>query len=245
MPDMQKTRRVDLFLGSELGLWVLGQVCPDDVNQVVTLDLAIGETSRRLGFRTQLGNANEIELEAGHVGLSVHYPKVFKPEMIAKYQKLYNLHPGYLPWGKGYYPVFWALWEQTPAGATLHEVTAGIDEGPVVSQIRVDHSPHDTGGDLYQRVRAAEERLFLDYWPRLLNEQDVRAQAQNATEGSHKFKKDFFALKQNPPLETMTGLEVIQLIRCLTFPGYTGLEISLGAHRYELRLARIPSEGTD
>jgi methionyl-tRNA formyltransferase len=45
---------------------------------------------------------------------------------------MYNLHPAYLLWGKDYYPIFWVLWEHTPAGATLHEINEGIDQGKIV-----------------------------------------------------------------------------------------------------------------
>ena len=35
-----------------------------------------------------------------------------------------NLHPALLPWGRGACPVFWALWERTPAGATLARLSS-------------------------------------------------------------------------------------------------------------------------
>lgn len=43
-----------------------------------------------------------------------------------------NAHPGLLPEFRGLDPVPWALVEGRPIGATLHEVTDGIDEGDIL-----------------------------------------------------------------------------------------------------------------
>jgi methionyl-tRNA formyltransferase len=229
-------KSVDLFLGSVIGLWVLQQIVPDDVNQVFTLDQDILEFANRAGIRSSTEHPAEAAFESAGVGFSIHYPTVFKPEFIAKYQTIYNLHPGYLPWGRGFYPVFWALWEETPAGATLHEISERVDEGPIVDQIKVEHTSRDTGGGLYDRVRKAEEKLFGDYWRRIVRGENLATRKQDTANGSFHLKREFFALKQSARSASMTGTELIKLIRCLTFPGYSGLEIESGGRRFHVRL---------
>jgi methionyl-tRNA formyltransferase len=140
--------RVDSYLGGDLGLWALQYMSVDSIGQVISLDEKIAEAARSRGMIAWLANANALDSPASEVGFSVHYPRILKPELIAKYQKIYNLHPGYLPFGRGYYPIPWVLWERTPAGATLREITADVDQGPVVAQIRVEHYPPDTDGSL-------------------------------------------------------------------------------------------------
>lgn len=234
--------RVDLYLGGGVGLWALRQVSPTDVRRVFTFDRETAEAARALGLEAHDGDANALEFEAAGSGFSVHYPRIIRPHLIERYRKLYNLHPGYLPWGRGFYPVFWALWEGTPAGATLHEITAGVDEGPVVAQTRVGYTEADTGGSLHARVRGAEERLFLDYWARVAAGEEIPARAQNTGEGSSHLKREFFALKREARVGEMSGAELLRLARCLTFPGFSGLEVMLGRRKFELRLEPLPED---
>jgi methionyl-tRNA formyltransferase len=229
--------KIDLYLGGELGLWALRQTQgPDEVARVLTFDDEIAAEARALGLEAHTENANAVEFDAAPVGFSVHYPRVIRPHLIEKYRRIYNLHPGYLPWGRGFYPVFWALWEGTPAGATLHEISAGVDEGPVVAQERVEYTEGDTGGSLHARVREAEQRLFLEYWPRVVRGEEIRAHGQPSEGGSHRFKREFFELKERADVGRMTGAELLKLARCLTFPGFTGAEVTLGGRRFAVRL---------
>lgn len=43
-----------------------------------------------------------------------------------------NIHPGLLPAYRGLDPVLWSVLNGDPTGATVHVLTAGIDEGPVL-----------------------------------------------------------------------------------------------------------------
>jgi len=230
-------RKIDLYLGGELGLWALREAGAEHAGRVFTFDEEVAAAARSMGLAVSTENANSVEFEAAEVGFSVHYPRVIKPHLIGRYRVIYNLHPGYLPWGRGFYPVFWALWEGTPAGATLHEISAGVDEGPLVAQERVEYDDSDTGGSLHARVREAEQRLFREYWPRFVRGERVEARPQPAGGGgSHHFRREFFELKERAPWGEMGGADLLRLARCLTFPGFTGLEVTLGGRRFAVRL---------
>ena len=227
--------KIDLLLGSDVGVWALNCVPTDQIEQVITLDEPLAERAQSLGLKTILGNVNSVPYVPARVGFSLHYQAILKPDLIAKYHKVYNLHPGYLPWGRGYYPIFWALWEATPAGATLHEITAGVDEGPIVAQIRVQYNDSDTGGSLFQRVREAEENLFLEYLPRIIDGRNIPAHPQPIG-GTYHRKREFYELKQQAEWEKMSSRDLLRLVRALTFPGHEGLEVTLGQERFELLL---------
>lgn len=229
-------RPIDLYLGGDLGNWVLGKVPPESVNMVFTREESIASLASTKGLKATHADPNTTDFEASDVGFSVHYQRILRPHTIAKYRNIYNLHPGYLPWGRGYYPVFWALWEETPAGATLHEISDGVDEGPIVAQVPVKYSHDDTGGTLHQRIREAEKNLFLEYWPRMLSRETIPARPQAADSGTYHSRKEFFELKQGANAKEMAGCDLIKLIRCLTFPGFSGLEIDLGQNRVEIHL---------
>ena len=226
---------LDLYLGSEIGQWALEQVPSPLIKQVFTLDNDTCRLAQGKNITTWQDDANRTSCNRSTVGFCVHYPKLLEAHVLSQYERLYNLHPGYLPWGRGYYPVFWALWEGTPAGATLHEIVAALDRGPIVSQVSVPNTEHDTGGSLHRRVRKAEEQLFLEYWPRVSSCERIPAYPQPEIRGTYHTKKEFFALKNDSSWETMTGSELLRLIRCLTFPGYSGLEVVLGSRRFDVR----------
>lgn len=79
-----------------------------------------------------------------------------------------NIHPALLPahGGKGMYGdhVHRAVLAagDTQSGATVHVVTDGIDEGPVVLQRKVPVQPDDSLETLRARVQAVEPGLYLD-----------------------------------------------------------------------------------
>lgn len=231
--------KIDLYLGSDLGLWALDQIPVDNIQQVFTFEDEIAAKSREAGIRVWLGNANSFDFEAAPIGLSVHYPKILNPHILSKYEGLYNLHPGYLPWGRGFYPIFWALWEQTPAGATLHKISPGVDEGPIVAQLQVEYYAHDTGESLFQRVREAEKTLFLDYWPQIISSQPPSSFLQEVGVGSYHSRKDFFEIKERADIESMSACDLLRLARCLTFSTYSGLIVTLGQQTFELRLSPL------
>jgi len=126
------SRGVDLYVGGSLGAWALSLVEPRDVVHLITTEPDLADKARERGFRVILEDTVCIPDTPAADAVSIHYPRVFPASLIDSYRRMYNLHPGYLPWGRGYYPVFWALWEHTPAGATLHCITAGLDKGPIV-----------------------------------------------------------------------------------------------------------------
>jgi len=133
------------------------------------------------------------------------------------------------------------LWEDTPAGATLHEISLELDEGPIVEQIKVSYTDFDTGYTLFTRVREAEKQLFLTYIPRLLNEESLPTHPQR-NEGTYHSKSEFVKLKTGHDWSEMSSTRLIKLIRCLTFPEYTGLEIELGGTRFSLKLESLSAE---
>jgi methionyl-tRNA formyltransferase len=231
--------RIDLYLGSDLGHWALEQIPAGDIRQVFTLDESIAEAARKLGVKVWVEDANSVNFDPAGFGFSIHYPRILKPAVISRYDGLYNLHPGYLPWGRGFYPIFWALWEQTPAGATLHEISPGLDEGPIVSQIQVAYDESDTGESLFRRVREAEKALFLEYWPSIADGKAIPSFSQETRVGSFHSRREFLDIKGRANLEGMSANDLLRLARCLTFPPYTGLLLTLGEQSFELCLKPV------
>lgn len=96
------------------------------------------------------------------------YMKALGPRVLDAYAgRLLNIHPSLLPrhGGRGMYGdrVHAAVLASGDAesGASVHLVTAGIDEGPVLAQVRVPVLPGDTVDTLRARVQAVEGELLL------------------------------------------------------------------------------------
>lgn len=72
-----------------------------------------------------------------------------------------NIHPSLLPLHKGLHTHEQALRDGVKEhGATVHFVTAGMDEGPAILQARVPVQPGDTPESLAARVLVEEHRIY-------------------------------------------------------------------------------------
>ncbi len=63
-------------------------------------------------------------------------------------------HPSLLPWNRGADPIYWALKEGTPIGASLFKVVPKLDAGPVLLQttLRAKLNPDHTLHEVYTLV---------------------------------------------------------------------------------------------
>ncbi len=119
------------------------RACPDRATFEAALDVALAEA-----------RADLICL-AG-------FMRVLTPAFTARHSgRLLNIHPSLLPKYPGLDTHARALAAgDAEAGATVHEVTADLDAGPILGQARVPIEPGDTPATLADRVLAAEHRLY-------------------------------------------------------------------------------------
>ena len=70
------------------------------------------------------------------IGISIYFSKIFKQELIDKFEYFVNLHNGPLPRYRGVNPINWALKNnEKQHGVTLHTIESGIDTGKILDQI--------------------------------------------------------------------------------------------------------------
>lgn len=75
--------------------------------------------------------------------------------------RMINIHPSLLPLYKGLHTHARALEAGDKVhGCTVHEVTAALDDGPILGQARVPVLAGDTADDLAKRVLVQEHRLY-------------------------------------------------------------------------------------
>lgn len=75
--------------------------------------------------------------------------------------RMLNIHPSLLPKYRGLNTHQRALDAgDREAGCTVHQVTAELDDGPILGQARVPIQPHDTAETLAARVLKQEHALY-------------------------------------------------------------------------------------
>ena len=90
------------------------------------------------------------------------FMRILTPGFIRHYEgRMLNIHPSLLPKYKGLHTHARALEAgETEAGCTVHEVTAELDDGPILGQARVAIEPGDTPETLAARVLVQEHQLY-------------------------------------------------------------------------------------
>lgn len=90
------------------------------------------------------------------------FMRILSPEFTRKWSgRIVNIHPSLLPKYKGLHTHARALAAgDTEAGCTVHVVTEGLDDGPVLGQLRVAILPGDDEAKLAARVLVAEHQLY-------------------------------------------------------------------------------------
>jgi len=101
------------------------------------------------------------------LAFSVFYDKIVRDWFIRKCGRILNLHNGPLPQYRGVSPINWALKNgESKHGVTIHEITPGVDDGPMVAQLQYSIYPtFDEVIDVYRRSLEYGWLLFQQTMP--------------------------------------------------------------------------------
>ena len=90
------------------------------------------------------------------------FMRILTATFTARYEgRMLNIHPSLLPKYKGLHTHARALEQgDTEHGCTVHEVTAALDDGPVLGQARMAIHPGDTPETLAARLLPLEHALY-------------------------------------------------------------------------------------
>jgi phosphoribosylglycinamide formyltransferase 1 len=119
----------------------------------------------------------EIEQYSPDVVVLAGFMRILTPTFVAAYAgRLLNIHPSLLPLFPGLHTHRQALAARVAEhGATVHEVTAQLDHGPIIEQAKVPVLPGDTEESLAARVLAQELLLYPRAIGRWLNSKEQKA----------------------------------------------------------------------
>ena len=90
------------------------------------------------------------------------FMRVLPADFVARWEgRIVNIHPSLLPKYKGLHTHQRALEAgDKVAGASVHVVTAALDDGPILAQAQVAVLPTDTPDSLAARVLIAEHQIY-------------------------------------------------------------------------------------
>lgn len=178
-------RRVAVLIsgaGSNMAALIEASKSPDAAYEVVLVlsnrpDAGGLETAQQAGVPTvavdhrPFGKDREaheraVQAELERAGVEVvalaGYMRLLTPFLVGRWAgRMLNIHPSLLPLYPGLDTHARALAAgDAEAGCTVHLVTEGVDEGPVIDQARVPILPDDTAEALAGRVLIAEHALY-------------------------------------------------------------------------------------
>lgn len=126
-------------------------------------DISFGDWASDQGLAVlEPSKLDELPSEQVDLGISVYFDRIFRQRHIDRFRLLLNVHNSVLPSYRGVRPINWALKnKERQHGVSLHEITPGIDEGPVLGQEVFPIDPvSDEVRDVYGRCLSAAENLL-------------------------------------------------------------------------------------
>lgn len=149
--------------------------------------------------------------------LSIHCKQLF-PKILTERIKCINVHPGYNPLNRGWYPQVFSIINNLPVGATIHEIDEHLDHGNIIARSFVEKYNFDTSETLYNRILKKELDLLESNLDNIINENYQITEPEN--DGNIYLKKDFNNLLEIDLNEATTAGKLIDKLRALTHGNY-------------------------
>jgi len=152
---------------------------------------------------------------------SVHCKQLF-PDKLFRELKCLNVHPGYNPLNRGWFPQVFAIIHHYDLGATIHEINGELDNGPIIAREKVPLYDWDTSLTAYNRVVEKEIELLNKNIVSIIHNQYTTISSDSLSdEEQHLFtKKDFNKLLTLDLNETGSFGDFLNRLRALTHGDY-------------------------
>ncbi len=145
--------------------------------------------------------------------ISAHCKKIF-PKKLVESTRCINIHPGYNPYNRGWFPQVFSILNKLPLGATIHEMDEGLDSGDIISQEKVSINSSDDSLSLYNKVLQKEINLFQNDFDKIIEGSYNKIKPKS--KGNLNLKKDFNNLCKLDLNSIGTMGEHIDLLRALS-----------------------------
>jgi dTDP-4-amino-4,6-dideoxyglucose formyltransferase len=161
-------------------------------------------------------SAQEI-LERYNLVISIHCKQIFPSEIVNSIRCI-NVHPGFNPYNRGWFPHVFSIINGLKAGVTIHEMDDQIDHGKIIVQQDCPIFSWDTSDTVYRRLLKLEYDLLISYYPIIRDGKYIAFHP--IAEGNINFKKDYESLKCFNLDEVSNFRDFVNRLRALTHSEY-------------------------
>lgn len=151
-------------------------------------------------------------------------------------QGFINTHPSLLPYNAGAMANVWTFIDDTPYGATIHQVCAGVDDGPILAQNPIEKTWEDTENTLYHKVLFQLQELFFGLYPKLRRGEATPTPQEMRLRTFHTFKESA-ALGEIHLDAPCTARELLNLLRSHSYEKLPGFWFEENGKKYEARVS--------
>lgn len=202
---------------------------------IVTDNAFVAEYGRELAERYavtlvqsptgELHDLPKLDVKAGAASLSKQYDLVISlhcrqvfPAALVSSVRCINVHPGYNPHHRGWFPHVFAMSFGGRCGVTIHEMDDQVDHGPIIVQEEVKVESWDTSDTVYRRLLETERRLLMANFEDLIHGRYVAHAPES--EGNLNMRRDYEALKKLDLDTVGTFGSFLDRVRALSHRGF-------------------------
>ncbi len=156
-------------------------------------------------------------LNSYEIIISLHCKQFFSKELVNNIVCI-NIHPGYNPDNRGFYPQVFSIINDTNIGSTIHIMDEKLDHGSIIDREKVNKYIWDTSETLYKRVVNSEINLINKNLKSILN---GSYSLKKIKRKGHLFlKSDFDEICKIDLNETGSFLKFYNRLRALSHENY-------------------------
>ena len=145
--------------------------------------------------------------------ISIHSRQLF-PAPLVRGVRCVNVHPGFNPHNRGWFPQIFSILNGLPMGVTIHEMDEKIDHGPIIAQRKYEIKSWDTSGSIYLQIMKIEREMVLENFDSILEGSYVAYPP--SFEGNINLKRDFDQLRELDMDREGTFRNFLDHLRALT-----------------------------
>jgi methionyl-tRNA formyltransferase len=162
-----------------------------------------------------LKNQEDIDFIKNNYDLifSIHCKQIFPVELI-NHIKCINIHPGFNPINRGWYPQVFSIIKKMPIGATIHEIDDKLDHGSIIVRELIAKNSFDTSETLYNKIVEKELELLENNIENIISNNYKVIKPED--EGTLHLKRDFNKLLELNLKEQVLVGDLIDRLRALT-----------------------------
>ena len=163
----------------------------------------------KLNVRTQVSKI----VEKYNLILSIHCMQIFPAALINQILCV-NVHPGFNPYNRGWFPQVFSIINGLKAGVTIHEIDEQLDHGPIIAQKEYRIESWDTSISVYIKIMEIEREIVLENFSSI--REGTYKSRLPSIEGNLNHKQDFDRLKRLDLDEQGVFRDFLNRLRALT-----------------------------